>query len=381
MNDSESQSHFGTSLDSGARLSYPRPVYRRVLGAGGALRRLCRGLKEAGPVIRRRDLISLRRQFCEQAWIYARYDFESRDYYQYRLYESAQRSQVDSYLSIRQNGRLLRSLLFPDLMVWDKIDFARSCAAHDLPAIPSLAEWRDGTLTSLVDEWPESFYSKPARSMHGSGAGVRSWQGGSAVVPELERHLRDHDTGQGAVVQPRIFTHPDLMPLTNGCLATLRITGCRMPDGAIELLLPTFRMPQGASVVDNFQKGNLVAPVCLQTGCLGVARSRDAHAVISTVDVHPESGERIEGTRVPFFSEALATCRRAHQLICRPPLIGWDVAITADGPVLVEGNHMFGTEVAQVAHGSPIAQPAYVTSARHHLKDRTWRRASVHAPQ
>ena len=166
MTHAENQTQDRTSSDSGARLSYPRPVYRRVLGAGGALRRLCRGLKEAGPVIRRRDLISLRRQFCEQAWIYARYDFESRDYYQYRLYESAQRSQVDSYLSIRQNGQLLRSLLFPDLMVWDKIDFARSCAAHDLPAIPSLAEWRDGTLTSLVDEWPESFYSKPARSMH-----------------------------------------------------------------------------------------------------------------------------------------------------------------------------------------------------------------------
>ena len=373
MNDSESPSHFGTPLDSGARLSCTRPVHRRVRGAGGALRRLCRGLKHAGPVIRRRDRVSLRRQFGEQVWLYARYDFESRDYYQYRLYEAAQRRQADSYLTIRQNGRLLRSLLFPDLMVWDKIDFARSCAVHALPAIPLLAEWRDGTLTSLVDEWPDAFYSKPARSMHGSGAGVRSWQGGSAVLPEVERHLRAHDTGQGAVVQPRIVTHPDLSPLTNGCLATLRITGCRMPDGAIELLLPTFRMPQGASVVDNFQRGNLVAPVCLQTGCLGVARSRDAHGVISTVDVHPDSGERIEGTRVPFFSEALAVCRRAHQLIGRAPLIGWDVAITANGPILVEGNHMFGTEVSQVAHGSPLAQPAYVTSARHHLKNRTWR--------
>ena len=107
------------------------------------------------------------------------------------------------------------------------------------------------------------------------------------------------------------------------------------------------------------------------------ARRRDrtlaAHAVISTVDVHPESRERIEGTPVPFFSEALAVCKRAHQLIGRAPLIGWDVAITADGPILVEGNHMFGTEVSQVAHGSPLAQPAYVTSARHHQKNRTWR--------
>ena len=109
----------GRPLDSGARLSCTRPVHRRVLGAGGALCGLCRGLKHAGPVIRRRDRVSLRRQFGEQVWLYARYDFESRDYYQYRLYESAQRSQFDSYLTIRQNGQLPRSLLFPDLMVWD----------------------------------------------------------------------------------------------------------------------------------------------------------------------------------------------------------------------------------------------------------------------
>ena len=112
MDDSKSQPHFGTSLDSGARLSCTRPVHRRVRGAGGALRRLCRGLKHAGPFIRRRDGVFLRRQFGEQVWLYARYDFESRDYYQYRLYESAQRRQVDSYLTIRQNGQLLRSLFF-----------------------------------------------------------------------------------------------------------------------------------------------------------------------------------------------------------------------------------------------------------------------------
>ena len=87
------------------------------------------------------------------------------------------------------------------------------------------------------------------------------------------------------------------------------------------------------------------------------ARRRDrtlaAHAVISTVDVHPESRGRIEGTPVSFFCEALAVCKRTHQLIGRAPLIGWDVAITAEGPILVEGNHMF-----RKSHRSPMGRPS-----------------------
>jgi hypothetical protein len=45
---------------------------------------------------------------------------------------------------------------------------------------------------------------------------------------------------------------------------------------------------------------------------------------------HPDTGVRFEGHAVPFYEEAVALCRRF--------LIGWDVAITPRGPLILEPN-------------------------------------------
>ena len=54
---------------------------------------------------------------------------------------------------------------------------------------------------------------------------------------------------------------------------------------------------------------------------------------------HPDTGVRFEGHAVPFYEEAVALCRRAHlALVPDLFLIGWDVAITPRGPLILEPN-------------------------------------------
>lgn len=340
-----------------------RHVVRRVQRSGSEAVRILRSLTRAGRVVRKRNRVSLLRQFCDQTWLYVRHDLESRDYYQFRLYEPAGRARAGDFISQRQNAKLLRRILPADQLVWDKAAFARSCAEHGLPAIPILAEWREGRLVSMVHDWPDELYTKPALSLHGSGSGVRAWKGGRSVIAEMERFLKEEMGQRIAIVQPRLMNHPDLMRISNGCLSTLRIISCLLPDGTIETLLPTLRMGVGSSPVDNFRQGNIVAPVISSSGRLGAAQRRDADAVIWPVGAHPDTGYTVEGVCVPFHAEALALCRRAHQLFARPPMIGWDVAITSNGPVLVEGNYLFGTEATQVAHGAPLGHPTYLGCA------------------
>ena len=332
----------------------------------GAPYRILVSSRGAAKIIRQRDRISLPRQWIQQAWLLLRYQFEPRDYYQYRLYDSRNWKRRGRYISQRQNLRLLRGILGSKPLFWDKRDFSRDCAEFGLPAIPLLGEWRDGRLVSFVEDWPDEFYSKPALGYHGFG--IRAWRKTPDVLAELRRFIEDHGGEGGAVIQPRILNHPDLSDLSNGRLCTLRITGCRMPDGGVEFMLPTLRMPIGQSAVDNFGQGNLVAPVDVHTGRLGVGCRRGEHGVIWPVEIHPDTGRSLKGVRIPCFHQALELCRSAHQAFPDPLMLGWDVAISEEGPVLVEGNYLFGSEAPQVAHDAPLGEPAYVACVSNLLR-------------
>jgi hypothetical protein len=60
------------------------------------------------------------------------------------------------------------------------------------------------------------------------------------------------------------------------------------------------------------------------------------------------------GTELPFFFDGVELARTAHRTIARSPVsVGWDVALTADGPVLVEANVFAGScEIFQFSDSS-----------------------------
>jgi len=49
----------------------------------------------------------------------------------------------------------------------------------------------------------------------------------------------------------------------------------------------------------------------------------------------------------------------AHETLQGIPFIGWDVAFTDQGPLLIEGNQGFGAESLQVASGIPLGKTKF----------------------
>jgi hypothetical protein len=56
------------------------------------------------------------------------------------------------------------------------------------------------------------------------------------------------------------------------------------------------------------------------------------------VERHPRTGEAVVGCAVPLWDETVALGVRATRAFAPLRTIGWDVAVTAGGPLLVEGN-------------------------------------------
>ena len=69
----------------------------------------------------------------------------------------------------------------------------------------------------------------------------------------------------------------------------------------------------------------------------------------------------VEGVTLPFWPELQALCLDMHRTLTRRTLIGWDVAVTADGPVMVEANGKSGPSVKDMVlidgfFGRPVAR-------------------------
>lgn len=56
-------------------------------------------------------------------------------------------------------------------------------------------------------------------------------------------------------------------------------------------------------------------------------------------DIHPGTDIKMTGRVIPFWSEVIRLCINAAFKLKECKFIGWDVAITEKGPLLIEGNH------------------------------------------
>ena len=66
---------------------------------------------------------------------------------------------------------------------------------------------------------------------------------------------------------------------------------------------------------------------------------------------HPDNSIVFEGFEIPFFKEAVEMSKDLHSKLYRVHSIGWDIAITQNGPVFIEGNSLWEVSGTQAAVG------------------------------
>jgi hypothetical protein len=250
----------------------------------------------------------------------------------------------------------------------DKARFAERCAAAGLPHAETLGEVTGGQVR--VRRLPDGFWLAAKMTDGDGGAGFRTFALDRRPESDEEfvASIRTLKLKRGArwLIQPRLRNHPDLAVLGLDALLTVRLTTILDERGDPELVTSVLRLPRDpSSPVDNIKRGGLMAPVDPDTGRLGLAR---AGRGLGEFEVHPETGVRIEGIALPGWPAARAQVARAHQAFPEYVMIGWDVALTPDGPVLIEGNGKPCIIVAQRGHGTGIGATRFGHLIAHHLE-------------
>lgn len=316
-------------------------------------------------------------------WLQLGHNLRIADLQYHRLDQPEARRKVRRYVTDGENKYLLETINRgqPSAALCDKRAFADFCTRHDLPAPAVLSRSSgDGPVVEHLRDWPAAdLILKPSNAWGGQNIRIlrhdpdqRVWhaEGAPPITPEnvgpvVHQLLR----GEPWLLQPRLRNGPefaDLVDSPDAALATVRVvTGRLLPEGPVEVVAGFMRFPLRASVVDNLCAGGIGADYDPITGILGTARHLYGPTTLFTH--HPTTGGAIAGRKIPRWEEIAALACRAHGLVPDIATLGWDVALTPDGPILIETNPNWGVPLDMPLGDTSYARFLLQPALRHHF--------------
>lgn len=146
------------------------------------------------------------------------------------------------------------------------------------------------------------------------------------------------------LVEEEIRQHKVLNELCPSCINSMRVVTLRGADNKFYVLYSLLRIGSGAKDVDNITSGGMY--LLLDDNGKSISKAFCDKTALY-YEVHPMTKVSLTDFQVPLFNEAIEMCKKAAATVPEIGYVGWDVAITENGPVLIEGNVLPGYDMAQ----------------------------------
>lgn len=219
-----------------------------------------------------------------------------------------------------------------------KPDFLRNFAPyiHRTFYVP-----QEGNLPEL-EEFLRSHTEVMVKPVNGlAGRGVRKQKTAEITDPAAwHKKLMEEEL----FLEELIVQHPELDELAPNSVNTIRVMTVRAGEESV-ILFACLRVGNGSADVDNFHAGGMAVQVNVNTGVLeGDAVDKGGKWFVR----HPVTGVKFDGRPLPLWGEVRRICLEAAAVNPHIHVVGWDVAITPDGPTFVEGNRRPGFDLPQM---------------------------------
>lgn len=337
-----------------------------------------------GPTVRRAAGRSLAGQLIDLLVLGLRHGFDPLAYYFQELYRPGRRAEAARYLTRLETKNGLLHLLnamrpAPDAIneMKDKMRFATRCQQAGLP-VPRTLLACDGAGVAWhatpADLDRDLFLKlRSGRGARGASAfertGPMRYRAPNGDMLDLDALVEQSQArGRQApwIVQPRLQNHPELVDLADQSLVTVRVLTCLDDQGRpvvthgllriLSKLEPHWRCQDEYGV-----------PIDLASGQLGPMRSDRLSRCAALYTHHPVTGQAVAGRVLQTWPALKALALAAHRAFPHRILVGWDLASTADGPMLLEGNINLDVMFPQRVHQQGFADSPLGPLLAHHL--------------
>ncbi len=281
--------------------------------------------------------------FCDMVWCIFRYGVGYLDYHVFGFAYVRGKEKRRTFMTMNDNIDLVRRVNQAEYRdcFKNKLKFWSLFSDYTGRAYLNLEVSDAAALEDFIRRY-QTVFAKPVDDF--GGHGVRKITAGEVTdYPALYQEL----TASGSVLmEQQIVQHPELNRLNPSCINTLRMVTL-VKDGQAHLMYTLIRVGDGTRVVDNISSGGMYAPVW-EDGKIAKPAFCDATGLY--YDRHPATGTEFVGFAIPYYPQAVELVERAALVVEQVKYVGWDVAISEKGPVLVEGNVIPGYDMCQNYH-------------------------------
>lgn len=281
------------------------------------------------------------------------------NYISHLLYRKGVTNYKD-YLSLKENSRLLQwsySHAQKEIVVVEnKLLFEGFLAKNDIPTPKvffhnsrSSFSYKGGVLELeskndflsflekfFIEEKIEHIFCKPVDGIRGENIFIIE----KSTFRKIADDLVDLVFSKAFIFQELLQQHEALKSINSSSVNTLRIITYKNDKNKVEILSGFIRVGRKGAIIDNAHIGGIVVPLDKETGKMrdeGIQLIDNGGGIFYE---HPDTGIVFNNFQIPLYAQVKKMVSQAAPLF-KFPLLGWDVAITPNGPVIVEANHDF----------------------------------------
>lgn len=277
--------------------------------------------------------------FFDMVFCYIRYGVGYFDYYNFG-FVNVDRKKRSTFMTMAENNQLVMRLDQQDKrkLFEDKLEFLRTFSDFLGREWMDLRDTDAAGLKDFASRHPSFF----AKSLDGyGGLGVKKFS--TSDDTDFDALYAQLSSNRMFCIEEPIKQHSEMSRLCPDCVNTIRMTTL-LKDGEVHLMYALLRIGAGGKEVDNVSSGGYHANLDEDGVIYGYAHHEKSYSLI---DRHHVTGTEFHGFKVPMFGEAVEMVKKAALVVPEVRYVGWDVAISEDGPVLVEGNTLPGYDMVQ----------------------------------
>jgi hypothetical protein len=267
----------------------------------------------------------------------------------------------------------------------------QACAHHRLRALDSpvlrdpsaLAGW-------LARDADYPLFGKPLRGQASEGTvSINRYdrktgmleliEGRNLNADALTQEIFDRYGRSGYMFMDRLVPHPKIRAMSGDTTGSVRLV--TLTNGwRARPLYAIWKIPAVDAISDTlWRPGNMISLIDIADGT--ILRVVEGSGFLKRDhEDHPQTGAKLIGVRLPMWNRVVAAGRAAAEVTPGVRMIGWDIAVTSSGPVILEANRNTNHTMLQSLTGRGFLTPemreqvAEAAVRRRRRKRRSWLR-------